>query len=156
MIYKPVIIHSAKGSEREDHKYIKKIDGDYYYPDSYKGGRHLDSDQKDGSGDDGKISTDSELDSATIDELAKQVWKGAFGNGQIRKELLGANYQTIQNRVNELAGSSAGKLKLSDVKGSKTEKVGDTVVKAVEKKAAGMDMDKIYSVYAEQEKRKTK
>lgn len=39
------LIHSAKGSTWEDHKYIKKIDGTYYYPDNYKGGRHL-SDSK--------------------------------------------------------------------------------------------------------------
>lgn len=33
--------HSAKDSEWEEHKYIKRIDGTYYYPDSYEGGRHL-------------------------------------------------------------------------------------------------------------------
>lgn len=33
--------HSAKGSTWEEHKYIKRIDGTYYYPDSYEGGRHL-------------------------------------------------------------------------------------------------------------------
>ena len=34
--------HSAKGSKWEKHKYIKKLDGKYYYSDSYEGGRHLD------------------------------------------------------------------------------------------------------------------
>lgn len=38
--------HSAKGSEWENHKYIKRIDGTYYYPDSYAGGRHLSDEQK--------------------------------------------------------------------------------------------------------------
>lgn len=33
--------HSAKGSTWEKHDYIKVKDGKYYYPDSYKGGRHL-------------------------------------------------------------------------------------------------------------------
>lgn len=33
-----LIIHSAKGSTWKDHKYIKKIDGTYYYPKDYKGG----------------------------------------------------------------------------------------------------------------------
>ena len=33
--------HSSEGSECEEHKYIKRIDGPYYYPDSYEGGRHL-------------------------------------------------------------------------------------------------------------------
>lgn len=33
--------HSAKGSVWERHKYIKKENGVYYYPNNYKGGRHL-------------------------------------------------------------------------------------------------------------------
>ena len=37
------LAHSAKGSEWKKHKYIKKADGKYYYPNSYEGGRHLDS-----------------------------------------------------------------------------------------------------------------
>lgn len=36
-----IISHSAKGSEWEKHKYVKKIDGKYFYPDSYEGGRHV-------------------------------------------------------------------------------------------------------------------
>lgn len=35
--------HSAKGSEWEDHKYVKKIDGVYYYPVGYEDGRTVDS-----------------------------------------------------------------------------------------------------------------
>lgn len=37
------IAHSAKGSTWEDHMYVKKVDGNYYYPDSYAGGRHISS-----------------------------------------------------------------------------------------------------------------
>lgn len=33
--------HSAKGSTWEEHKYIKRVDGTYYYPDNYEGGRHI-------------------------------------------------------------------------------------------------------------------
>ncbi len=36
-----ILAHSAKGSEWDEHKYIKRVDGTYYYPESYKGGRHL-------------------------------------------------------------------------------------------------------------------
>lgn len=36
------LAHSAKGSEWEDHKYVKKIDGVYYYPVGYKDGRTID------------------------------------------------------------------------------------------------------------------
>ena len=33
--------HSSEGSSWKKHKYIKRVDGTYYYPDSYEGGRHL-------------------------------------------------------------------------------------------------------------------
>lgn len=42
-----VLAHSAKGSSWEDHKYIKRINGTYYYPNNYEGGRHIDSAPKD-------------------------------------------------------------------------------------------------------------
>lgn len=37
------LCHSAKGSTWEKHKYEKVVDGVYYYPNSYSGGRHLNS-----------------------------------------------------------------------------------------------------------------
>ncbi len=36
-----LLVHSAEGSSWKKHKYIKRIDGTYYYPRSYQGGRHL-------------------------------------------------------------------------------------------------------------------
>ena len=30
--------HSAKGSTWKDHKYIKRVNGTYFYPKGYKGG----------------------------------------------------------------------------------------------------------------------
>lgn len=33
--------HSAKGSTWDKHKYVKVVDGKYYYPPSYEGGRHV-------------------------------------------------------------------------------------------------------------------
>lgn len=41
-------MHSAKGTTWDDHKYIKKVNGVYYYPSDYKGGRHA-GDTKSGS-----------------------------------------------------------------------------------------------------------
>lgn len=35
--------HSAKGTTWDDHKYVKKIDGVYYYPVGYEDGRTIDS-----------------------------------------------------------------------------------------------------------------
>lgn len=41
--FRDFISHSAKGSEWEKHKYVKKLDGNYYYPDGYEGGRTISS-----------------------------------------------------------------------------------------------------------------
>lgn len=35
--------HSAKGSSWKKHKYIKRVDGTYFYPKNYEGGRHLET-----------------------------------------------------------------------------------------------------------------
>jgi len=37
-----------------------------------------------------------------IDKLAREVLKGKYGNGEIRKKLLGTNYAAVQHRVNIL------------------------------------------------------
>lgn len=135
------ISHSAKGSSWKDHKYIKRKDGTYYYPDSYEGGRHLDSDtskSSEKSGDEekddttGALETTADLSQEDIDRLAKEVIRGNFDNGQIRKELLGEAYQKIQNRVNEILRGSASNTKVSDAKQSDinaTEKAVENVQK---------------------------
>lgn len=184
--------HSSKGSSWKEHKYIKRIDGTYYYPDSYEGGRHLpdnknkettdhnSNDMKkilDGIAERGGFSkyqelindkdyskggdqisnfrlfmeefggldsskyTDEEiknmmnkleetkdskkLSESDINNLAKEVIRGNFGNGQIRKDLLGDNYAEIQKRVNELIRGSAGSKKISEA--------SDEFIKRVEK-----------------------
>ncbi len=37
------LLHSAKNSKWKEHKYIKRVNGTYYYPESHEGGRHLPS-----------------------------------------------------------------------------------------------------------------
>lgn len=44
--------------------------------------------------------------SGSIDVLAQRVLKGEFGTGAERQRRLGANYQAVQNRVNELLGAT--------------------------------------------------
>ena len=46
------------------------------------------------------------LPQETIEEKAKQVIRGNFGNGAARKQALGGEYDTIQRRVNEMYGLS--------------------------------------------------
>ena len=45
-----------------------------------------------------------------VDDLARRVIAGEFGNGDARKQALGANYAAVQRRVNEMlgCGSSGG------------------------------------------------
>lgn len=59
---------------------------------------------------------------ADIDDLAKRVIAGELGSGESRKAALGANYEAVQNRVNELLGKSEA----SEPSGS-FDKTPDTV-----------------------------
>ena len=47
-----------------------------------------------------KIKTDADVDN--VEAKAKQVIRGDFGNGSVRKQKLGAEYTSIQNKVNEM------------------------------------------------------
>lgn len=169
--------HSSKGSSWKKHKYIKRVDGTYYYPDSYEGGRHLPDGEKEKSMEDElfeklKNSSDKDIDQILrgrfdkvlfeqmgvdwtelpkeevdrmqrslidrleektesnskidlsendIENLAKEVIRGNFGNGQERKDLLGENYEEIQKRVNELMKGSIGS---KTIPSDKTKAIG--------------------------------
>lgn len=57
--------HSAKGSEWDKHKYVKKIDGVYYYPVGYEDGRTIDSlteDKRETKSEEKKDSKDSQIE----------------------------------------------------------------------------------------------
>lgn len=111
------LVHSAKGSTWVDHKYIKRLNGTYYYPDNYEGGRHLpNGDSKDVDESEGTVN----LTTNDIESLAMEVIRGEYGNGQTRKDLLGSYYQQVQDRVNQLmkggnSSSSIGSINMSEV-----------------------------------------
>ena len=50
-----------------------------------------------------------------IENLAHRVIKGEFGAGDERKELLGSNYEKVQQRVNELMGTATSKYDIEDL-----------------------------------------
>lgn len=146
----PFFNHSAKGSSWEKHKYIKKMDNKYYYPDSYEGGRHLPSSSKPSENRPSGAALDdnAELTKDDIERLAREVIRGDYGNGQIRKDLLGYNYQVIQDRVNEiLKNSSSGSTKISDVSSESLSEVKEEIEKVVSSPSGGIDLDLVYSVY---------
>ncbi len=62
----------------------------------------------------------NELDKYSDEELAKMVWQGKFGNGEERKQELGARYNEVQKLVNKGVGKET-----SDI--VYTVKSGDTL-----------------------------
>lgn len=101
-----ILIHSAKGSEWEDHMYVKKVDGKYYYKDGYENGRTISSLKDKSNGNSGGSSGSDQIvgDGSDLDNMAISVIRGNYGNGETRKQALGDMYRQIQDRVNELLG----------------------------------------------------
>lgn len=60
----------------------------------------------------------------SVDELAKEVLNGLWGNGDDRKKALGNRYEEVQKRVNELLNTSSSKITVGSTvklnKGAKT------------------------------------
>jgi hypothetical protein len=54
-----------------------------------------------------KVDTNAETDVENVEVKAKQVIRGDFGNGYVRKQKLGSEYTSIQNKVNEMYRTGA-------------------------------------------------
>lgn len=121
------LLHSVEGSTWKDHKYIKRINGTYYYPKSYEGGRHLPEGEETSGSEPHEIES---LNSSDVEALAKEVIRGNFANGQERKELLGAHYEEVQKRVNELI-KTYGSTKIPDNTSSYSNIAEEAAKKAV-------------------------
>ena len=48
------------------------------------------------------VSTTNSSSEKAIEEKAKEVWDGVYGNGTERKNKLGSEYKAVQKRVNEM------------------------------------------------------
>ena len=163
------IQHSAEGSSWKKHKYIKKVDGTYYYPDSYKGGRHLPDGEKEKSMEDElfeklKNSSDKDigqmlrgsfdkillkqmgvdwtkLPKEEVDRMQRSLIDRLEGKTESneRKDLLDENYEEVQKRVNELVKGSAGS---KTIPSDKTKAI--SVAEDATKKAAPFLLDENY------------
>lgn len=132
-----IISHSAKGSTWEKHKYVKVLNGVYYYPNTYEKGRKIESLLKKsklvGTGQltdarKDKKSTSKEKDGSSsnsdkkkknrkkINRLAKAVISGKYGVGQERMDKLGKKYAKVQNRVNQMLLGKAAAKRIADRK----------------------------------------
>lgn len=148
---KRYIIHSAKGSTWEDHKYVKRIDGTYYYPSGYTKGRTVDSlsDSEKKQVEENGPKSEDDLSSDDIENLAMGVIRGNFANGQERKERLGEYYQKVQSRVNELM-KKIGSKPVADYDLTTTTSGEKAVKKAVASTStvkSGIDMEQVFNVY---------
>lgn len=153
------VVHSAKGSTWEEHKYVKRIDGTYYYPKGYEGGRTVDTLKKQE-----EEGTAPEYTDEDIDALAMEVIRGNFANGEERKALLGDIYQKVQDKVNIIMRSSGSSNKINEKQSEKSEKTESKGKRAVEaanealktretsRSKKGPDMSKIYSIYDKKNK----
>lgn len=126
------IQHSAKGSEWKKHKYAQKINGVYFYPEDYIGGRHIGSaafklakaglnsmkkgTKKTAEGKKGEEVKSDGKTSKKIEKLAQDVIRGKYGNGKDRMDKLGKKYEKVQHRVNQLLLGEAGAQKVLDRK----------------------------------------
>lgn len=72
----------------------------------------------------GAGSSSSSGTSADIDQLARDVIAGKYGNGDARKKALGSSYAAVQKRVNEMLGVSGSS---SSASSGKSWKVGASV-----------------------------
>ena len=50
-----------------------------------------------------------------VDDLARRAIAGEFGNGDARRAALGADYDAVQARVNEMLGCGSGSVDAVDV-----------------------------------------
>lgn len=132
------IAHSAEGSVWEKHKYLKRIDGRYYYPDNYEGGRHLSDLKKKrsrGSVLNKKANTSKaltekskkvgnelkrEMADSDVTKIAKDIIRGKYGIGNdARRKALGMTaeeYEVVRKKVNEMMRGSSGGTKIASSK----------------------------------------
>lgn len=102
-----------------------------------------------------KTESNSKIDLSKndVENLAKEVIRGNFGNGQVRKDLLGENYAEVQKRVKELMKGSAGSKKVSEASEESIKKAEAAAKKADNSNVhSGVDMDKVQSVYRNKKK----
>lgn len=141
-----VIMHSEKGGTWKNHKYIRKEGNKYYYADSASTEKNkkvkqaistapsladkisqMENSQQSDTPKPKEISQEftkkkSKSKSKSgydLDDMARKVINGEFGNGAERQKRLGKSYKEIQKRVNDVLLRGA---KLSTSKSEKGKK----------------------------------
>lgn len=103
-----ILVHSAKGSTWENHKYIKRVDGTYYYPNDYKGGRHIST--LNGSGDSGDTKVFDELESHAkrLMKEGKAYWDDDYSDLSRKDNVLNYSREDLADLYEDLTGVKLG------------------------------------------------
>lgn len=173
--YQAILAHSAKGSEWDKHKYVKKIDGVYYYPVGYEDGRTVDelsgskadkkTEEKKDSGSSKKEEIDqvkhhfdeylknrgidwTKLPKDEVDQMQRDIVK------QLEKGESGANSKSTEELVKEvISGKHGNGEDRKKALGNKYEEVQKEVNKKLKSSSSG---EKRESVEKEDDKKKKK
>lgn len=100
-----VILHSDKGSTWKNHKYIRKEGNKYIYDETSITPKQMERMRKadvKAEKEAIKVKKKSNTANKDIDEMARRVIRGEFGNGAERQKRLGKSYKEIQKRVNDV------------------------------------------------------
>lgn len=149
-----VLNHSAKGSEWEDHQYVKRENGKYYYPDNYPGGRHISNAPGNGGG--GNKEEKKDFDSSAVAKSAgadekdiKELYELGASKGFDSKEYLDRLYELSGKDANraktitEAIGVGLGHKKTGEKEGSKGFS-SEAVAKAA--KTDKKNIDELYKI----------
>ena len=111
-------ISKEKGADNKANN-TSAYNHDYYIHHKEKWQDNKDSKASDNVGDDKSGLKEGDFD---IDAAALDVIRGKYGNGQARKDALGADYEMIQKRVNEMykSGKFGGETNTDDNSSSDT------------------------------------
>lgn len=130
-----VIQHSAKGTTWEEHKYIKRDDGVYYYPDSYDGGRHLPEGSK------SKSKNDDKNKGSGLEDWEKKIHQHVAGIVESHPELFKSTAD-ISKAILAPANTQAFKNTLKAF-GLEPDKMSDAELNKVRSKIAGYYSDAV-------------
>lgn len=139
------LVHSAKGSTWEEHKYIKRIDGTYYYPDSYEGGRHLPKDKSDTSSDDKEVEIPEEEKKPRNPELELEDWEKTLYDKlfEVSQDVdTAAEFTNFRKMVKEFADEDFLE-RLSYTRGKEKEVAEELAKEKAEAEESGYDPDSI-------------
>ena len=132
-------ISKEKGTDNKANN-TSAYNHDYYIRHKEKWQDNKDSKPSDNTGDDKSGLKEGDFD---IDAAALDVIKGKYGNGQARKDALGADYEMIQKRVNEMYKSG----KFGDGINTDANSSSDTASRKASESSEASSSGKWYTKY---------